>query len=970
MIFQIISASNSSGNKPIIGSKLTDCDVLIKQAGQYRVKIAEMLMDKECRIYILSENVRTFVSLKYDNGNIQCNDNEYVGYYDGWYWYDQYFPVKRDRQHVKRDQDKTICHKNRQVNKNPVWMSQNAGQIYYRIQKVNTGFDFTVQFKPQESENIVLSLYILQPPFLIRTFEGMMMKILTLDVGDYSKNRQPGKWPSPCDKSGRNNYVQIGGYLGEPESPLDELQVYYDVCNENSFNHQFPIICPNIVVRMVVRKLLTQIIEFQFRPMSTMEVFKTLHSEPLRLTCSKHSSTKFPTIPMPVIDLFDDKPYTEDDDYCHHLLKEEGYYFMRVDGLTFRRECAVFLLAPPRFLIEVEMVQIHLPQLFSCDYYGKGKTHLDFFDGWDYHREYIPNDEHSKKTFRQRMETTCAYVIGQEFGFNKQKKIFRSSQNIAQLLYLYEHPTITIIDTKLGFYFHVRFIFDPYPCNTVVHLIATTDGYLPTYLVQNNNVKHPTNCSIYLVESPWERTKITGILLNFIDYDIGNFPKPLRTKRYSQKYDEQCTGLSLEDYAEVDGGLVFGFVTHIKPSKYQWCTDVKTNQSFDVVLNGCRSSVIHLVSSGKSHNSVVFNVQPLWIRDPTKHPEPDRFVHLNLFNMSLCNGLITKPGYYYYRETKQTFEECRTTVLADRFTLIDLSFFKVDFKCDDNQYVNLVDGILFKKRYWPQTGVDHSSKDDEDRIHHVCQGRPKKIRTEQNAAQIHFRLKVNQGFLFHVNFEKQPLPLCHTIIPAGEQNNEEVYRLQSVNGDKPCSITLALLPYIKTNSSIRAMVITIMQSKFDNVEELFSIESHKICMHDKRLCTAKNLPNYALIGGQNDAIQNERLSRKGLEYCLPIPYPPLDFLVAECDVITIRLISRQNDDNNNNHNEKNKNNDVNRNWIDLKFAIQQKLVPEPRIPFDDYILYQFNCTYLLRMGNYVPNWHNDKIGKYDDDHQL
>lgn len=52
----------------------------------------------------------------------------------------------------------------------------------------------------ENRENIVLSLYILQPPFLIRTFEGMMMKILTLDVGDYSKNRQPGKWPSPVCK--------------------------------------------------------------------------------------------------------------------------------------------------------------------------------------------------------------------------------------------------------------------------------------------------------------------------------------------------------------------------------------------------------------------------------------------------------------------------------------------------------------------------------------------------------------------------------------------------------------------------------------------------------------------------------------------------------------------------------------------------------------------------------------------------
>lgn len=77
---------------------------------------------------------------------------------------------------------------------------------------------------------------------------------------------------------------------------------------------------------MVVRKLLTQIIEFQFRPMSTMEVFKTLHSEPLRLTCSKHSSTKFPTIPMPVIDLFDDKPYTEDDD-CKCFEKPQNEIF-------------------------------------------------------------------------------------------------------------------------------------------------------------------------------------------------------------------------------------------------------------------------------------------------------------------------------------------------------------------------------------------------------------------------------------------------------------------------------------------------------------------------------------------------------------------------------------------------------------------------------------------------------------------
>ena len=32
-------------------------------------------------------------------------------------------------------------------------------------------------------------------------------------------------------------------------------------------------------------------------------------------------------------------------------------------------------------------------------------------------------------------------------------------------------------------------------------------------------------------------------------------------------------------------------------------------------MDNCRSSAIHLISGGKSHNYVVFTVQPIWIQD-------------------------------------------------------------------------------------------------------------------------------------------------------------------------------------------------------------------------------------------------------------------------------------------------------------------------------------------------------------------
>ena len=57
-----------------------------------------------------------------------------------------------------------------------------------------------------------------------------------------------------------------------------------------------------------------------------------------------------------------------------------------------------------------------------------------------------------------------------------------------------------------------------------------------------------------MVESSWQKPEIIGTLLKIIDYDIGNYSKQRSIK--------------VEDYAEIDGGHLFGFTTQLIPSNY------------------------------------------------------------------------------------------------------------------------------------------------------------------------------------------------------------------------------------------------------------------------------------------------------------------------------------------------------------------------------------------------------------------
>ncbi|OTF74316.1 hypothetical protein BLA29_013576, partial [Euroglyphus maynei] len=98
-------------------------------------------------------------------------------------------------------------------------------------------------------------------------------------------------------------------------------------------------------------------------------------------------------------------------------------------------------------------------------------------------------------------------------------------------------------------------------CNVIVHL---PDVPSSTFLLQNYNEPNRKNCSFYMVQTPWKTTEIMEISLKIIDYEIGNFDN----KGVGKFTDHECTQ---DDYAEVDGGRTFGFVTKLKPSKFQWC---------------------------------------------------------------------------------------------------------------------------------------------------------------------------------------------------------------------------------------------------------------------------------------------------------------------------------------------------------------------------------------------------------------
>lgn len=119
--------------------------------------------------------------------------------------------------------------------------------------------------------------------------------------------------------------------------------------------------------------------------------------------------------------------------------------------------------------------------------------------------------------------------------------------------------------------------------------------------------------------------------------------------------------------------------------------------------------------------------------------------------------MITSAGFYYYRQLTERLKNCRITILADQFTYIQLLLIKMDVECERPiEFVQFVDGLFFGDKLWPQRFHDTYRRYT---VYSVClDSFGKRFRFRQNAVQINYRLKMNQGFMFHVNFVKQKMP--------------------------------------------------------------------------------------------------------------------------------------------------------------------------------------------------------------------
>lgn len=196
--------------------------------------------------------------------------------------------------------------------------------------------------------------------------------------------------------------------------------------------------------------------------------------------------------------------------------------------------------------------------------------------------------------------------------------------------------------------------------------------------------------------------------------------------------------------------------------------------------------------------------------------------------------MITAPGYYYYRQSTNRLDNCRITILADHYTLIELTLVKLDMYCnEDDEYILFIDGLLYKGKYFPHERLDPENSKYIERVHSMCMnGEWKIIKIGQNAAQINHRMRMNQGFTFYVNFTRQKNPrkfidlekriwlkiffffvsVCHFILQAQHLDFDQIYLLHNERGAKNCSISIANLPFTK-KSPMNYLAITMTDAK-------------------------------------------------------------------------------------------------------------------------------------------------------------
>lgn len=114
--------------------------------------------------------------------------------------------------------------------------------------------------------------------------------------------------------------------------------------------------------------------------------------------------------------------------------------------MNLKQKCKIYILAPLKHFIQIEMIDININENDHCDDYEK----VDFIsatDGWTFENEFIPN--------RKMDQLPMCKQNGNRF--------IQSAQNIAQIEFYIPQNDKFNYHSKIspGFAFTVRFFFEP-----------------------------------------------------------------------------------------------------------------------------------------------------------------------------------------------------------------------------------------------------------------------------------------------------------------------------------------------------------------------------------------------------------------------------------------------------------------------------------------------------------------------------
>uniref|UniRef100_A0A2P2I7J3 Corticotropin-releasing factor-binding protein-like n=2 Tax=Hirondellea gigas TaxID=1518452 RepID=A0A2P2I7J3_9CRUS len=257
-------------------------------------------------------------------------------------------------------------------------------------------------------------------------------------------------------------------------------------------------------------------------------------------------------------------------------LEEGGYYHKSVGDPTV---CGVYLASGPS-----QRVQITLDYLdIDC----KSGGLISFLDGWELNGEVFPPT--ADVPMEGRVEELCG---------RHRRKVFVSSSNAASLLY-------TLPRRGDVFKFSVKFIKHPTPCNILVN------GDSGVFTLRNHGTR--INCSLAAVFP----ASISLLQLSVGVPAIRGIRRAAPNRFIETGVMHRCSKRGLEDEVVVGGSLGLDVSNMVVEDDICGLDSNPRGRPSSVL---CEVSVVRLISSGNTENSVTVAVSQLQFEDPNMIP--------------------------------------------------------------------------------------------------------------------------------------------------------------------------------------------------------------------------------------------------------------------------------------------------------------------------------------------------------------